>query len=132
MADLVTEMSKLKGIPVLQIVRIGTTADGTPLPAASEAPLPTAPPTPSASDIAKQPASSTLADKLGGLGSFGGFGRKKKADAPAADAAATALPTAAVLIESNTQLASFSKAAVDPSQFNRPAGYKQVEPKQIE
>jgi hypothetical protein len=132
MADMVTEMSKLKGIPVLQIMRIGTTADGTPLPAASEASLPTGPPPPSAGDIAKQSASSALADKLGDLGSFGGFGRKKKADAPAADAAATAPPNAAVLIESNTRLASFSRAPVDPSQFIPPAGYKQVEPKRIE
>ena len=46
MADMVEEMSKLKGIPVLQIMRMGTTADGSPLPAASEAPLPTGPPPP--------------------------------------------------------------------------------------
>ncbi len=31
MADMVEEMSKLKGIPVLQIMRMGTTADGTPV-----------------------------------------------------------------------------------------------------
>jgi hypothetical protein len=132
MADMVTEMSKLKGIPVLQIMRIGTTADGTPLPAASEAPLPSGPPPPSAGDIAKQSASSALTEKLGGLGGFGGFGKKKKADPPAADTTAPPPPAAAVLIESNTQLTSFSKEPVDPSQFNPPAGYKQVEPKQID
>ena len=32
--------AKLKGIPVLTVTRIGTTADGAPLPAASEAPKP--------------------------------------------------------------------------------------------
>ena len=40
MSDMVKEMSKLKGIPVEQIMRMGATANGEPLPAASEAPLP--------------------------------------------------------------------------------------------
>src|SRR6202011_2209579 len=39
MAEMTEEMSKLKGTPVLQVMRMGTTMDGTPLPAASEAPL---------------------------------------------------------------------------------------------
>jgi hypothetical protein len=85
MADMVEEMSKLKGIPVLQIMRMGTTIDGTPLPAASEAPLPVGPPPPSAGDIAKQSASSAIMSSL----PFGGFGKKKKQEAPppATDAA---------------------------------------------
>ncbi len=132
MADMAKEMAKLKGVPVLQIMRIGTTTDGTPLPAASEAALPAAAPTPTAGDIAKQSATSAISDKLGALGGFGGFGRKKKADPASEAAAATTTPTAAVLMESNTQLASFSKASVDPSQFNPPAGYKQVELKPID
>jgi hypothetical protein len=127
MADMVEEMSKLKGIPVLQIMRMGTTIDGTPLPAASEAPLPVGPPPPSAGDIAKQSASSAIMSSL----PFGGFGKKKKQEAPppATDAAQ---PTAAVLVEMNTQMTNFSKASVDPSQFSPPAGYKQVEPKQMD
>ncbi len=65
---------------------------------------------------------------------FGGFGKKKKQDEPppAANSGTSAQPAAAVLVESNTQLTSFSQAAVDASQFNPPAGYKQVEPKQID
>ena len=130
MADMAEEMSKLKGIPVLQIMRMGTTADGTPLPAASEAPIPAGPPPPSAGDVAKQSASSALMNSI----PFGGFGKKKKQDdpPPAANSGASAQPTAAVLVESNTQMASFSQASVDASQFNPPAGYKQVEPKQID
>jgi hypothetical protein len=122
MADMVEEMSKLKGIPVLQIMRVGTTADGSPLPAASEAPLPTGPPPPTASSVAK-------AAVMNSLPFGGGFGRKKKQEEPAP---ASAQPTSAVLVESNTQLTSFSRAPVDPSQFNTPAGYKQVEPRTIE
>lgn len=131
MADMVEEMSKLKGIPVLQIMRMGTTVDGTPLPAASEAPLPTAPPPPTAGDVAKQSASSAIMSSI----PFGGFGRKKKQEdppPPTADSDASAPTTAAVLVESNTQLTSFSQAPIDASQFSPPAGYNKVEPKQID
>ena len=132
MADMVKEMSKLKGLPVQQVMRMGTTADGTPLPAASEAPLPQtkSPDMPSAGQVAKDSATSAIAGSLG-LGGFGGFGKKKKVADPApADAADKAnAPTWAVLVESNTQMAGFSQASVDPSKFDVPAGYKQVEPK---
>jgi hypothetical protein len=120
MADMVEEMSKLKGIPVLQIMRMGTTVDGTPLPAASEAPLPAAPPPPSAGDIAKSAVMNSLP--------FGGFGRKKKQDNPPPADADASQQKWAVLTESSTQLTEFSKSAIDPSQFNPPAGYKQIQP----
>lgn len=128
MADMIEEMSKLKGIPVLQIMRMGTTADGTPLPAASEAPLPAGPPPPSAGDVAKETASSAIMNSI----PFGGFGHKKKQDPapPATDSGAAATPAAAVLVETNTQMTSFSQASVDAAQFNPPAGYKQVDFKQ--
>jgi hypothetical protein len=145
MADMVKEMSKLKGTPVLQVMRMGTTANGVPLPAASEAPLPppgASPAMPSAGDVAQdaaqQSATSAIASRMGSLGGLagglGGFGhKKKKADpAPAAapeEAQATTAPTtAAVLVESNTQLAGFSQASADESMFAIPAGYKQVNP----
>jgi hypothetical protein len=122
MADMIEEMSKLKGIPVLQITRMGTTVDGTPLPAASEAPLPAGPPPPSASDVAKSAVMSSLPF---------GMGKKKKQDDPPA-AGNSGQTNAAVLVESSTQTTSFSKALIDPSVFNPPTGYKQVDPKQIE
>jgi len=123
MADMVEEMSKLKGVPVLQIMRVGTTVNGTPLPAASEAPLPSGPPPPSAGDIAKSAVMSSLP--------FGGFGKKKKQDdpPPATDAGQT---NAAVLVESTTQTTQFSQTSIDPSQFNPPAGYKQVDFKPVD
>jgi hypothetical protein len=123
MAEMVEEMSKLKGIPVLQIMRMGTTSDGMPLAAASEAPLPTSPAPPSVGDIAKSAVMNSLP--------FGGFGRKKKQEDP--PPSANGAPTAsAVLVESTTQMTEFSKNPVDASQFSPPAGYKQVEPKQID
>ena len=127
MADMVEEMSKLKGIPVFQIMRMGTTMDGTPLPAASEAPLPVGPPPPTAGEIAKQSASAAIMNSL----PFGSFGRKKKQEDPP-PAANSAQPTSAVLIESNTQMTNFSRISIDPSQFSPPAGYKQVGPAQID
>jgi hypothetical protein len=150
MEELAKEVSKLKGVPVLQVMRMGSTANGQPLPAASEAPLPasTGPAMPSAGDVGQQTATSIAASKLGGLGSalggggFGGFGHKKKAadNAQAETAAADGAGTAAtannggaqgsaatnVLIESSTTLSDFSTAPVDSSHFQVPAGYKLV------
>jgi hypothetical protein len=127
MAEMTEEMSKLKGTPVLQVMRMGTTMDGTPLPAASEAPLPpppAGPAMPSVGDVAKQSASSALSSKLGGFG-LGGFG-KKKADPPPADpAGAAAQPTSSVLMETNTQMGGFSRTVNDAS-FAVPAGFKLV------
>jgi hypothetical protein len=101
MADMAKEMSKLKGVPVSQVMRMGTTADGSALPAASEAPLP-ASNGPSAGDIANQAATNAansaantaaanaesqagshmgsfggVPSSLGNLGGFGGFHKKK-------------------------------------------------------
>jgi hypothetical protein len=125
MAEMAKEMSKLKGVPVMQVMRMGSTTNGQPLPAASEAPLP-ASNGPSAGDVAKQSAGSAISSKLGG---FGGFGKKK--DPPPPDqskSAQAATPTQSVLMESSTQMASFSSAPINSSQFSVPAGYAQIAP----
>jgi hypothetical protein len=85
---------------------------------------------PSAGQVAKDSATSAVANSLGlgGLGSFGGFGRKKKAaDPPPADTSGPDAQKWAVLMESNTQMSGFSQSSVDASKFEIPAGYKQVE-----
>jgi hypothetical protein len=137
MSEMATEVSKLKGVPILQVMRMGTTANGQPLPAASEAPLPASngPAMPSAGDVAQQTTTSVLASKLGGFGGLGGFGHKKKqpdaAQPQTTDASATkatADPASSVLIESSTTLSDFSSAPVDSSHFQVPAGYQQVTP----
>jgi hypothetical protein len=134
MAEMAKEMSKLKGVPVMQVMRMGSTTNGQPLPAASEAPLPASnePATPSAGDVAKQSASSAITSKLGGFGGFGGFGKKKKdQDQPPPDQSKSgqaAAPTQSVLMESSTQMTGFSSAAINSSQFSVPAGYSQVAP----
>jgi hypothetical protein len=144
MAD---EMSKLKGMPVLQVMRMGSTADGTPLPAASEAPLPqtNGPEMPSAGQMAgdaaagtaEQSASAAMSKKLGGAlgGMMGGFGHKKKQDEQQQKEeqqrkqaeAAQKTQTTAVLLESTTELTNFSRASIGDAVFQVPAGYKQVD-----
>lgn len=150
MADMAKQVSQMKGIPVEQVMRMGMTTNGEPLPAASEAPLPegsSAPnpqgeqsqisAAPSAGEVAKQSAASAIESRLGGFG-FGGFGRKKK-QSPAPDnqsANADASPTATkapqaqaanVLMESKTAMTSFSSAPIDSAKFTVPAGFTQVQ-----
>lgn len=134
MGAVAKEMSKLKGVPVLQIMRVGSMANGEPLPAASEAPLPPSAPMPTAGEVAQESATSTVTSRLGGLGGMaaglGGFGRKKK---PARTeeqqaSAQTAQNGAFVLVESTTERSGFSSASIASSRFEVPAGYKQMEP----
>jgi len=151
MADMAKEMSKIKGVPVSQVMRMGTTMDGSALPAASEAPLPQSN-TPSGGSVAGQAASqagtnaansaantaTTNAENSVGshLGSFsgvatslGGFGfHKKKPDQQQQQAqpANAAAQNSAVLMESTTETTNFSSAPVDASKFAVPAGYTRM------
>lgn len=133
LAQMGKEMQKLDGVPIQQVMRMGTTVNGQPLPAASEAPLPqdSSPAMPSAGDVAKQGAASMLTSHL----PFGGFGRKKQqAEQPPADQNANqkgtaAQPTSAILMESQTTVSNFSSAPVEDSHFEVPAGFKQVQPR---
>lgn len=130
MGEMVKEMSKLQGVPVLQIVRVGATANGEPLPAASEAPLPASNDSnmPSAGEVAQESAASAITSKLGGLGGFGGFGRKKKQEPKPEQQTSTKTQQGAanVLMESSTEMNDFSSSAIDAVRFDVPAGYKQV------
>ena len=151
MADMAKEMSKLKGVPVSQIMRMGTTMDGSPLPAASEAPLPQSnSPTggqvagqaanqaaTNAANSATNSATSSVENKaashmgaFGGvassLGGFGGFHKKKPDQQQQQQAQANAPQNVMVLMESSTDTTNFSSAAVDASKFAVPAGYTKV------
>ena len=57
LGEMAKEVSKLKGVPIYTVMRMGSTTDGKPLPAASEAPLPASDQNaelPSKGDMAKQ------------------------------------------------------------------------------
>jgi hypothetical protein len=159
MKAMAKEMSQIQGVPVLQIMRMGMTANGQPLAAASEAPLPESTSEASRGDTlgaqvvktseesaqqtAAQEASQGVRGALGSslgsaIGGFGGFGRKKKQSAPQQTAAAApssvstgaSAPQSAVLMESTTELGNFNQH-VDPSLLKVPAGCKLVPATQV-
>jgi hypothetical protein len=147
-SELAKETSKLKGVPVLQVVKMG--ADAQAMMAAAESgnsgssaqqpPPPQVDVKDAAGNAAGSAAAGAVANKLGrlgglagGLGGFGGMGRKKKtedqppppqqqqaAGAPQGDAAAT-------LMEMTIEVTNFSSGPVDTSKFAVPGGYKKVE-----
>jgi hypothetical protein len=121
MGKMAVEMQKLHGVPVMQVMRMGPTADGKPIPAASEAPLPPPAPAPSGGDMAK----SALMNSL----PFG-FGHKKKDQDPPpnqnANSNGTQSGVAAILMETQITSSNFSSAPVDPSHLDVPAGVKQI------
>ena len=124
LGDMAKEMQKLDGVPIMQVMRMGTTTDGQPLPAASEAPTPAPPAGPSAGDVAKQGMTSALTSHFG----LGGFGKKKQDPPPPDPSQNAAQPTSAILMETQISTSNFSSAPVDPSHFDVPAGYKQIQP----
>ena len=126
LGDMAKEVQKLDGVPIMQVMRMGTTANGQPLPAASEAPA--AASGPSTGEVAKQGIGSAISSHFGG---FGGFGKKKQTPPPDQNtdqASAQAQQTSAILMEMQTTTTNFSSAPVDPSHFDVPAGYKLVQP----
>jgi hypothetical protein len=138
MAELVKEMSKLDGVPVLQVVKIGAPA-GQPSAEGSEGAAPQQSPQTQEAQAAKPSVSDALG-KLGGrFGGLGGFGRKKKQQeeqpAPAASSESAPPPAsqpaapqgAPSLLEMTSELSDFSAASVDGSKLEIPAGFKQVE-----
>jgi hypothetical protein len=143
LADLKKESAKMSGLPVLQITRVGISTDGQPLPPPSSAPLapdqkPGSSAGSTAGDVTTDAGTQVANDKMGKLGSFGralagsslGALRRQKSSA-AAGAGTTPAQSgsgaaAGVLLESQTQLSSFSTTPVDDSSFQVPAGYKQV------
>lgn len=127
MGDMVKEMQKLDGVPVMQVVRMGTTTNGQPLPAASEAPTTAETPGPTKGEMAKAGISSMISSRLGG---FGGFGKKKQNTPPPDQNTGQedAQPTSAILMETQVTTSNFSSGPVDSSHFEIPAGYTQVTP----
>jgi hypothetical protein len=137
MSELVKEMSKIDGLPVLQIVKMGGLAGQPGAEGATPPPQhqaePQQPPAAKAEDAAAGAALGRLGGRLGGLG---GFGRKKKQDQEQApppaqqeQQQAAAAPSGAPgsLMEMTVELSGFSSAAVDGSKFDVPPGFKKVD-----
>ena len=137
--ELKKESAKMSGFPVLQVTRVGLTADGQPLPPPSSAPLAHTNDQGSSAaasmtkEVATGTAAQTASDQMGRLGTFGRalsgstmgslMHHTQKA---APSAAATPDATAGVLLEMQTQSSGFSIAPVEAAVFEVPTGYKAV------
>ncbi|MCC7155263.1 MAG: hypothetical protein IT161_11870 [Bryobacterales bacterium] len=153
MIQVTREVSKLEGLPVLQITKM--TGPGGMQEAGASSEQTQNQPAPSGDDVAqaaakgaeRQAESEALsqvyrtggatgrvaAGALGGM--MGGFRRKKPAEpppaAPAQPAAQQTPPPAqsgsSLLLEMTTEMSNHSAASIDPSRMSVPAGYKEVE-----
>jgi len=128
MSELMKESAKMDGMPILQIMKMGAAGDGSMPTSSNNTPKASSPPPPSASEAA----AAAIAGRLGG---FGGFGRKKKPaeeqqqtqPAASGDANASSDSGSGALMEMTMESSGFSTAPADPSKFEIPAGFKQVD-----
>jgi hypothetical protein len=143
MAEVMKEGSKLNGMPVLQVIRMGMEGmpnQGGTAPAGEQAQQPQQ--QQQERNVEKPTVGGALGGALGGrLGRFGGLGRKKKQEEPqpeqqqpaqqqqqAQSAPAQPADASGALMEATSELSGFSSAAVDTAKFQVPAGFKQVQP----
>ncbi len=119
MAAMAKEAGKLEGTPVYETIRMGGEGLQAQAPAPGEQPK---------QQQSQQP---SVGSALGGaLGGRFGLGRKKQQ--PQQDSTAASQPpaqnqNAGMLLEMVTETSNFSTAPVDPSKFDVPAGFKQVQ-----
>jgi hypothetical protein len=130
MADLQKEASKLDGVPVYQVVKMGFQGEAA---QAGQQP-PAQPRAQQPAEEQEKPSVGGALGRLGGrFGGLGGLGRRKKPEPqaePQPPAAETAPPpggASGALMEVTTEVTSLSTAPLDPSKFEVPAGFKQVE-----
>jgi hypothetical protein len=129
MAEVYKEIAKLDGMPVQQLISMGTS--GQPGAAGAQAGGGAVP----AQQQAQQPPAErpSVGGALGGaLGGRFGLGRKKQAEQPPAQdnppaAGGQAGGASGSLLEMTTEMSSFSSNPVDPSLLAVPAGFKKVD-----
>ena len=142
--ELKKESAKMSGLPVLQVTRVGMTADGQPLAAPSAAPLASSQKAGStAGSVTQEVAAGTATQEASSqVSRLGTFGRALSSSsmgalmhhapstastpAPAAGGSGVNAANAGVLLENQTEMSGFSAAAVDASGFQIPEGYKVV------
>lgn len=141
MAEVMKEGSKLNGMPVLQVIRMGMEGmpnQGGAAPAGEQAQQPQQ--QQQEQQVEKPTVGGAVGSALGGrLGRLGGFGRKKKQEEPPAaqqqpapqqaqSAPAQPADASGALMEATSELSGFSSGPVDTAKFQVPAGFKQVQP----
>ncbi len=114
MAELTEEMAKMNGMPLLQVVSMGTGDLSQPASESSAGP--------------QGPSGAQMAEALKGLGGFGRFGKKKKEPEPEPQAAEGQQASGpSKLMEMTIRYSGYSSASVDPSLVDtEPAGFKLV------
>jgi hypothetical protein len=127
-AEVSKEMAKVDGVPILQVTKMG----GANMDATASSSGQQQAPAPQAQQQNNPSVGGSVAGAaLGRVPGLGGFGRNrnKKEDQPQQQSQAPASGSAdnGVLIETTTELSSFSNAPADTSKFEVPAGFKQVE-----
>jgi hypothetical protein len=115
-------LAKLDGVPVETVTKMSSAGGPSDGGAAQNQQQSNAPNSPAAA-----------LGRLAGIGGLGGFGRnRKKADepqqAPPDQPQQQSGSGSASLMETTTQMNSFSSAPIDGSKFEVPAGFKQVQP----
>ena len=123
MAEVYKESAKLDGIPVFQTMTMG--GEGTATVDRSDQP-------PAAQQQQQKSDKPSVGGALGSaLGGRFGLGRKKspqpEEQQPAPANQGDSAAAAGVLMEMTTEMNGFSAGAVDPAQFDVPAGFKKVE-----
>ncbi len=129
MAELSKEGSKMDGLPVLETIKMGGKIEGMPDASSSQ--------TQSSRNSSPPPASvsDALGAALGGrLGGLGGFGRRKKdapadssSNAPASSGDGGPNTVSGSLMEMTREVTNFSSAPANPSLFEVPSGFSQVQ-----
>lgn len=129
-AEVSKEMAKVDGVPVLQVTKMG----GANMDASASSSGQQQTPPPQAQQQNNPSVGGAVAGAaLGRVPGLGGFGRNrnKKEDQPQQQQQSQAPPSGSadngVLIETTSELSSFSNAAADASKFEVPAGFKQVD-----
>jgi hypothetical protein len=131
MSELYKEGSKMDGVPVLQLVKMGGNVEGAPQNSDSSQPPP---PQSTSSSSSSQPPPTSVGGAIGSaLGGRFGLGRKKQQqqqDSSSNPPPSGSGPNSASgsLMEMTIELTSYSSAPADPGLFTIPAGFKQIDP----
>lgn len=121
MAEAAKEMAKVAGVPVQNIVRMGTGSAEAIQEVGEKSAAEKA-------DGKGKSAGAKAGAVAGALTGFGGFGRKKNEDKQAkAEDGKQSAPAATILMEMTTDLSEFSTSAVAETRFQIPAGFKEVQ-----
>jgi hypothetical protein len=133
MSELYKEGSKMNGVPVLQLVKMGGNVQGTPQTSDSSQPPPQSQSTSSSSS---QPPPTSVGSAIGSaLGGRFGLGRKKQqqqqdssSNPPSSGSASGPNSASGSLMEMTIELTTYSSAPADPGLFAIPGNFKQIDP----